>query len=202
MSVCAVEGCGSPAAFTTRTRPAWCDSHITAILKKGGLTPLEPFTKRGAYRLTRCTTCGCEAHYKLDYVLDKNAINEPVCRACYWRQWAARARRMAHIAPVPVDLEEVRQHAERNGLDYLGPLTKPSLPEDPHRTRCKRCGKISAERVGDIGWGCTCRANPKRQTDATATSAAKTRNLLRESDNEALAWWDHDLNPVSAPVES
>jgi hypothetical protein len=54
------------------------------------------------------------------------------------------------IAPVPVDVERVRQHAERNGLAYLGPLTNPSLPQDPHRTQCKRRGKISAERTGDV----------------------------------------------------
>jgi hypothetical protein len=96
MSACAVEGCESEAVFTTRTRPAWCDAHINAILLKGGLTPLEPFIKRDTYRLTRCTTCGCEAHYKFDYVLDKNAINEPVCRACYWRQCAAEQRRVAY----------------------------------------------------------------------------------------------------------
>lgn len=195
--MCAVEGCGNEATFTTRTRPAWCDTHITAILLKGGLTPLEPFTTRDEYRLTRCTTCGCEAHYKFQYVLDKNAINEPVCRACYWRQWTAEQRRLAYMSPVPVDLEKVRQHAEENGLDYLGPLTDPSLPEDPHRTRCKRCGKISAERTGDIAWGCTCRANPKRQTTAAEPGASKAQNLLRESDSEALSWWDHDANPES-----
>jgi Probable Zinc-ribbon domain len=103
---------------------------------------------------------------------------------------------VAFIAPVPVDLDEVRRHAERNGLDYLGPLTQPSLPEDPHRTRCQRCGKISAERVGDIGWGCTCRSNPKRQTEAKPPGA-KAQNLLRDSDHNAIGWWDHDSNPES-----
>ena len=140
----------------TRTSPRFCSR---AVLPLG--------TRHHAGRIPthRCTTCGCEAHYKFQYVLDKNAINEPVCRACYWRQWAAEQRRLAYMAPVPVDLEKVRQHAEENGLDYLGPLTDPSLPEDPHRTRCNRCGKISAERTGDIAWGCTCRANPKRQQE-------------------------------------
>ncbi|UFS97090.1 zinc-ribbon domain-containing protein [Nocardia huaxiensis] len=197
MTTCAAEGCEIEAAYKSRTRPAWCDQHITAILLQGGLVPVEPFTKRDAYRLTRCTTCGCEAHYKFGYVLDKNAIREPVCRACYWRQWAADARRMAGTAEVPVDIPEVHRHAELNGLEYLGPLTNPSLPDDPHRTRCKTCGKIEAERPADMGWGCgSCRSNPKRQTPASA-SQPKAQNLLRDSDNEAVSWWDHDVNPES-----
>jgi len=192
-----VKGCDDAAAFPTRTRPAWCDVHITQILADGGLMPLEPFTKRANYRLTRCLKCGCEAHYKFDYVLDRNAAGEPVCRACFWRKWAGKQRMLASIASTPVDLKGVRAHAERNGLDYLGPLTDPSLAEDPHRTQCRRCGKISAERVGDIGWGCSCRLNPKRQTEAPAVGTRKAQNLLRESGHAALEWWDHSLNSAA-----
>lgn len=193
--MCAAAGCKSEAAFRSRTRPAWCDEHITEILLRGGLVPIDPLAKRDAYRLTRCTTCGCEAHYKFDYVLEKNAVEEPVCRACYWQRWAADARRLAGTAAVPVDVEDVRRHAELNGLEYLGPLTNPSLPDDPHRTRCKSCGKIEAERLGDMGWGCSsCRSNPKRQTPG-GTPNATAQNLLRISDNEAVSWWDHDANP-------
>ncbi|MGV9482338.1 zinc-ribbon domain-containing protein [Gordonia aichiensis] len=189
--------CKNEAAFRTTKRPAWCDQHITEILLAGGLTPVEPFTKRDAHRLMRCTTCGCEAHYRFDYVLDKNRIDEPVCRACYWRQWASDQRRLAFVAPIPVDIEKVRQHSEDNGLEYLGPLTTPSLPSDPHRIRCKRCSMISAKRWGDIGWGCqSCRQNPKRQTPA-ATAGAKNKNLLRNSDDAVVSWWDHDANPES-----
>ena len=141
---------------------------------------MEPFTKRASYRLTKCLRCGCEAHYKFDYVLDRNAAGEPVCRACFWRKWAVKQRMLASIPSVPVDLDKVRAHAERSGLDYLGPLTNPPLAEDPHRTQCRRCGKISAERVGDIGWGCTCRANPKRQTEAAPVgNASGTESLAR-----------------------
>ena len=56
----------------------------------------------------------------------------------------------------PVPYEKAKGIAEENGFDYLGPLTAPSLPDDPHHTRCRRCGKISAERLGDIGFGCAC----------------------------------------------
>ena len=60
----------------------------------------------------------------------------------------------AHVEPVPY--EKAKGIAEENGFDYLGPLTAPSLPDAPHHTRCRRCGKISAERLGDIGFGCAC----------------------------------------------
>jgi hypothetical protein len=62
---------GQPAAFSTRTRSTWCDSHITEILHEGGLEPLEPKPK--AWRLTRRLACGCEAHHRLGCTLGKNA---------------------------------------------------------------------------------------------------------------------------------
>ena len=45
VSVCAEPGCTERPAFRTRTRPTWCDDHITAILWASGLEPLEPFVK-------------------------------------------------------------------------------------------------------------------------------------------------------------
>ncbi|WP_199823290.1 hypothetical protein [Streptomyces sp. NRRL WC-3742] len=47
---------------------------------------MEPFAKPTAWRLTRCLTCGCEAHYRFEYTVSKNAEDEATCRACYWRQ--------------------------------------------------------------------------------------------------------------------
>jgi hypothetical protein len=34
---CAHQDCNMLAAFGTRTKPAWCDQHITEILARGGL---------------------------------------------------------------------------------------------------------------------------------------------------------------------
>lgn len=62
------------------------------MLREGGLEPLDPFTKPKAWRLTRCLTYGCEAHYRFEYTLEKNGYGEATCRACYWRQWAQEAR--------------------------------------------------------------------------------------------------------------
>jgi DNA polymerase-3 subunit epsilon len=64
----------------------------------------------------------------------------------------------AHLTPIPY--EEAKAFIEEHGFEYLGPLTAPSLGSDPHHTKCRRCGKISAERLGDIGFGCTCQPKP------------------------------------------
>lgn len=86
---CSTTGCSAPAAFTTRSKPAWCTDCLDTILREGGLEPAEPFIGRRERRLTTCVTCGVQAHYLLDYTLDKNAIGELTCRACYYRTWAA-----------------------------------------------------------------------------------------------------------------
>lgn len=156
--VCSVDGCDAVAAFKTRTKPTWCSTHIVEIQLTGGLRALESFTHPDDWQLTECVACGVEAHYRFAYTLDKNQYSEPTCRACYWRNWAAEGRRMqgewADLTPVSFD--DAQTHAEANGFDYLGPLTAPSYGDDPHLTRCRRCGKISADRLGDIGFGCTC----------------------------------------------
>lgn len=192
---CAEPGCETLAAYGTRTKPAWCDEHITAILKRGGLEPLEPFAGPTAWRLTRCLRCGCEAHYRFVYTLDKNAYAEATCRACYWQGWAAQNRHnlAGYVDPSPdADLDGMRAFAEEHGYEHLGPLTSPSLRDDPHRVRCRYCGRISAERPADIGWGCSCQVNPRR---SRMTSQA-ARVLLRGSDSPAVEWWDHGRNPA------
>lgn len=155
---CGVEGCPNTAAFRTRTKPTWCHEHIVEMQHQGGIKPLETFTHPDDWQLTECLRCTVQAHYRFNYTLEKNGVGEPTCRACYWREWAKWARgaqgEWAHTEPVPY--EEAKAFAEENGFDYLGPLTAPSLPDDPHHTRCRRCGKISAERLGDISFGCTC----------------------------------------------
>jgi DNA polymerase III epsilon subunit-like protein len=155
---CSIDGCGAVAAFKTRTKPTWCAGHIEDIQRKGGLRPLESFTHADDWQLTECRTCSVEAHYRFNYTLEKNGWGEPTCRACFWRSWAADSRRMqgewADLTPVLY--EEAKSFIEEQGFDYLGPLTAPSYRDDPHHTRCRRCGKVSAARLGDIGFGCTC----------------------------------------------
>lgn len=160
--VCSADGCSQTAAYKTRSKPTYCDEHIGQILQRGGLEALEAFTRPDDWLLTRCLRCGNVAHYRFVYVVDKNGWNEATCRACYWREWARSERTMqgpfADLREVPY--EEAQKVAEAHEYIYLGPLTSPSLLNDPHRTQCRRCGKISAERLGDIQFGCSCR--PRR----------------------------------------
>lgn len=155
---CSIERCTSVAAFRTRSKPTWCEEHIAELQRRGGIAPLEPFTHPKDWQLTECLTCTVRAHYRFEYTLDKNRLDEPTCRACYWRVWAAHQRAVlgewANVESMPY--EEVKAFIEDHGFDYLGPLTAPSLRDDPHHTQCRRCGKISAERLGDIAFGCTC----------------------------------------------
>ncbi|GAB2889824.1 zinc-ribbon domain-containing protein [Streptomyces deserti] len=197
--LCSEADCGQPAAFSTRTKRTWCDAHITEILGEGGLEPLEPFTKPKAWRLTRCLACGCEAHYRFEYTLEKNAYGEATCRACYLRQWAREARQAmgayADLSPVPQ--AEAREHAEKNGYDYLSALTAPSFSDDPHHVRCRYCGRLSAARLGDIGFGCQCQVNPRRERQTTKPAGSKQRDLLKNSELPVLDWWDHEQNDAA-----
>lgn len=157
---CSAQGCGERAMFKTRSRPTWCDWHITEILREGGLEPLEPFTNPNDYRLTRCLTCGCEAHYRLEYTIDQNNYRTPTCRACFWRAWAAsdRASREAWVGPpLPVEPELVQLEARAGGFFYLHSLTDPILENDPHLVECATCGKRSAIRSSDLHFGCACK---------------------------------------------
>ncbi|MFD3565774.1 zinc-ribbon domain-containing protein [Streptomyces sp. NPDC058667] len=133
----------------------------------------------------------------MEFTLEKNPIGEATCRACYWRQRAEEGRRLkgAYADLLPVPASAAREHAENNGYDYLGPLTDPSLSEDPHHVRCRHCDRLSAERMGDIGFGCRCQTNPRRDRQMTAAAGArqtKKRDLLKDSGLPVVDWWDHD----------
>lgn len=152
---CCVEGCTNTAAFKTRSKPTWCDEHVIELQRLGGLKPLEPFTHPDDWQLTECLTCTVQAHYRFTYTLDKNRYGEPTCRACYWRALAGEP--VGDLAyGYAVSYEEAKARAEEYGFDYLGPLSVPSLPGSPHHARCRRCGRISAQRLGDMSFGCTC----------------------------------------------
>ncbi len=195
MNTCSVEGCNQVGAFSTRTRPTWCLDHLRQLYVQGGLTLLDDFTKPSHYLLTQCNQCHFEGHYRFEYVLDRARVQEPVCRACFWRGWAESARAMSGMSRQPVDVSLVRRNAEEHGYTYLGPLSEPSLEGDPHATRCDVCGRIEAQRNADIGWGCPCQRNPK----SSSAGAKKSRgaNLLKNSDSKAVGWWDHERNDQS-----
>lgn len=190
--VCATAGCPGAPAFKTRTRPAWCTPCLKRIFADAGLRALEAPKKYGEYTLTECTECGCQADYRLEYVLEKRDLGIGVCQACFWRDWARsqRDRTFGDPSGGPVaNVADIRQRVEQGGLNYLGPLTSPSLEDDPHRVRCPVCGKITVGRLGDIAGGCSCSRNPKGSFRAGAP-----KEYLAGSNSPALAWWDHDRN--------
>lgn len=187
---CSWDGCESLAAYGTRTKPAWCDEHITALLRLGGLEPLELFVSATAYRLTRCLKCGCVAHYRFVYTLDKNRYQEPTCRACYWAQWVIQGRQMGALMDDEfVEEDQARAIAESHGYGYLGPSPLPPS----HRVKCRYCGRISVERRGDIGWGCTCQVNPRRRTPAKSPTE-RLREPVSRLNPELVEQWDPTLN--------
>lgn len=192
MKNCCVPGCDKPGAFSTRTKPTWCTEHLQVLYNEAGLKLLEDFTKPSSFLLTECLECGFQAHYRFEYVQSKLKIDEKVCRACYWREWAKGSRATSLQKGKPEDLNVVRKVAEEHGHEFLGSLTNPSLVGDPYAVKCRHCGRISAERLGDIGWGCTCTRNSKTAT--AGTSKAKGANLLKNSAKDAVSWWDHERN--------
>ncbi|MEU0687355.1 zinc-ribbon domain-containing protein [Streptomyces uncialis] len=200
VQLCSEPDCSQPTAYRTRSRPAWCDAHITAILRQGLLEPLEAFVKPTTWRLTRCLACACEAHYRFEYTLEKNTIGEATCRACYWRRWADESRRLQGVYAdmTPVSAAQAREHAENKGYDYLGPLTEPSLIDDPHHVRCRYCERLSADRMGDISFGCRCQTNPRRAQRTTRATGPKQRDLFKDSGLPAVDWWDHETNETAA----
>lgn len=150
--ICSSEGCHQKAAFKSSSKPTWCTDHIVEIQKIGGLKPLESFTHPEDWQFMECLSCAVPAHYRFAYTLEKNKEGEPTCRACFWRRWAD------HGGPRElVPLDEAKTFAEEHGYDYLGPLTTPSYQNDPHHVRCRRCTRISAQRLGDIHFGCSCK---------------------------------------------
>lgn len=196
---CSAEGCAEPALFRARTRAAWCDMHTAEVFDSAGVAMLQAPAKRGEHVLTRCFKCGCEAHYRLDYAIEK--VGEGVCRACYWRAWGTLMRDGlgGHANFPPEDTGRVEELAESMGYEYLGPLVPQPKDGDPHRVRCTYCGHISAQRSGDIAWGCSCRVNASRGSGAlneTQKRSQQAPELLKNCGGPVVDWWDHNTNPI------
>ncbi|MPQ99593.1 lysine biosynthesis protein LysW [Modestobacter sp. I12A-02628] len=188
---CSTVGCTRQAAFTTRTKPAWCSECIDVILRTGGLEAVEPFPGPEKDRLTRCLTCGVQAHYRLTYTVERNRTRERTCRACFWKAWAADRRTEYWYEPRVYTREQVAQHLDANGWELLDTLAPVTEGHEPVLGKCRWCGKIQAARMSDFGWGCVCSRNT-RSTHPTDKPAGKVR--LADSGAEALDWWDHAAN--------
>lgn len=201
MPVCAKDGCQAPGAFRTRTKPTWCEPHIRELFKDANVRLLDTFTRPDDHLLVECLDCGCQTHMRFVFLQDLLGSDRHGCEACRWRQWAQEARELRNRGwgflegeESPVDIDVVRELAESNGYEYLGPLTEPSLPDDPHHVRCRSCKRLHAERIGEFGWGCSCRVNRKRVKPAPASKTRSAPALFKDSGGSAIEWWAHDLN--------
>lgn len=160
---------------------------------------MEPFTRPNDHLLVECLDCCCQTHLRFAFMQELVGQGRHACGACRWRKWAAKSRRLQSLGSEPVgdlsvNVDAVRILAETNGFEYLGPLTEPSLQGDPHRVRCLTCQRFTAERPGDIEWGCSCRVNRKREKPTHTAGARKPVSLFKDSNRPGVQWWAHDLN--------
>lgn len=161
------------------------NEELDALLAEAGLRLDQEYSPRCSYRKTEwlrtaCLACGTQADYRLAYILDKNAIGEKVCRACYWREWyrgeedihytngmslveAKRRLVAAGLGEAPVDMSEAeaRALARKNGYELVELLQGARPGEQLLVVRCMSCGRQTVERVGDVSFGCTCAKSKK-----------------------------------------
>lgn len=156
---CATPGCGNPAAYRTRTKPAYCAACIERIAAKGGLVLDEPVSKPNDFIMTTCTACGGRAHYRFNYILDKVEAGEAVCRRCYWRSWYRGSWELYGVGQGQREALSERGaqwFANAYGFDLLD-VTPGAVPgEEIYHVRCRACGRVTYERLGDVSWGCSC----------------------------------------------
>lgn len=192
---CSTDGCSNTAAFTTRTKPAWCDDCLTSILAELKMDPATAFPGKGKRWRTRCRVCSAECDYRLEYLLELRTRDEPPCRRCYWIQWTTMADRMSGSVR-PVSRDQVAAHLEEHGFEPVEELF--DLPSSgwPVLTRCIHCRVQAAERLGDISWGCACTRNSAPRS-ALASRTRGAKKLFVDSGSDALKWWAHDLNDES-----
>lgn len=186
-------GCTNVAAYKTKSKPSWCLDCIGDIMRVGGLSSDEPFEGPDAWRLTTCLDCGVQAHYKFSYTCGKNARGEKTCRACHWKSWAkmARARKGISSPEAKYSADAIVAHLEAHGFTLIATTSDINDGNDPIIACCSSCGRISAERMRDIAFGCHCSRNGRSARPATG---AAPKSLLSESEDDALSWWDHNLN--------
>ncbi|WP_227008235.1 zinc-ribbon domain-containing protein [Pseudarthrobacter sp. AB1] len=91
--------------------------------------------------------------------------------------------------------ERLKAHLDRHGYDFISNTVEFNDGMDPVVGKCRRCGRITAQRLSDYGWGCTCKQNKRSTTPGAKTSG---RQLLVDSDSPALSWWDHENNDEAA----
>jgi hypothetical protein len=219
---CSTEGCVKPAAFTTRTRPAWCIDCLDNVLHEGGFKRAEPFPGPKAWWLTTCLTCGVQAHYRLDYIRENTASGQNTCRACFWKARAAENRNHPWKLFERTMLELLREYSPEQILEAQ---PTPEVREFLESGWCPReriiahldqhgfdlvatildvtgiddpvviqCRNCKRISVDRMSdIGWGCPCSRKGRA-SDPTSPRLGRILLTESESPALDWWDHERN--------
>lgn len=94
------------------------------------------------------------------------------------------------LPPEPMSREQAQSLAEENGYDLVDLIDADRPGREIMLVRCQACGRQTAERPGDVAWGCSCRTHPNTPTLYVPGES----HLLRDSDEPCLEWWAHDLN--------
>ncbi|MHA7210074.1 zinc-ribbon domain-containing protein [Arthrobacter sp. MDT1-65] len=188
---CITDNCTNTAAFTTRTKPAWCGDCLTVILNELKMDAVTEFPGKDKRWRTRCQDCQAECDYKLSYLLDLRTRDEPPCRRCFWIRWTVEGTLKYGRVLTPVSKEQVAERLESREYEPVEALV--DLPDGgwPVITRCQRCGVQGAHRIGDLS--CSCRTNAAPRTSRTVNARGE-KNLFVDSGSPAIAWWDHELN--------
>lgn len=201
---CSIPDCNGEALFRTRTKPSWCDEHLDDQLAEKRLSPVEPFQHPKTPWLVLCQVCEYQTHVFLDYIL---TAPQP-CTVCHWRAWeqgiydSAQKYGMDPYYALEINVsrvsdDEAVSHAQANGYTYLERVPNTAIPaSDIHLVQCRHCRRRQAARSGDIGWGCSCRVNPRRadQPDPSSRQVGKKRLLREEHAEEAGRLWDSEAN--------
>lgn len=183
------------------------NEELDVLLAKAGLRLDQEHSPRCSYRKIEwlraaCLACGTQADYRLAYILDKNAIGEKVCRACYWRDWyrgeedihytngvslvEAKQRLVAAgLEESPVDMSETesRALARKNGYKLVellqGRVPGSSFLSSAARTAAGR--RWSA-------WATSASAAPARSRRSRSRGAAPTDALNKKGILAAPPW--------------
>lgn len=190
--ICSTDHCDNTAAFTTRSKPAWCTDCLTRILNTMSLEPVVPFPGKAERWRTCCRDCGAECDYLLEYLLDLQTRNEPACRFCFWTQWAESANRMSGLPVRSYSIKDQQTMFARIRHEPVRPLVPLPSHNHPILVRCKRCGRQEARRPGDMS--CTCTSNPAPRSTGSGPRRTQPKNLFVDSGHPTLKFWDHAAN--------
>lgn len=197
--ICSEPACSAEAIFRSRSKPAWCLTHVQARFAEAGVLMIGEFKNPTTHVLCRCLKCEIDTHIRLAYALDadkREGNYRTACKACQWRSWEAENARIGASQVPTLSGEAIRVYAQANDYDYITHIDNSPYVSDIHLIRCQHCGRQTADRSGDVGSVCPCRQNRRRSNQSTRTdsSSRKNKRLLKDQAPSAAKMWDTSAN--------